>query len=428
MAIPAAIRRRRAALTGRASTCEGAGRADSPEACILEGYGGAAGQATKRHAPPAAKACEGDPRRHDVRMTTPPTASVAPRSGGWCDAHLDLAYLAALGHDLSVGLGPGHERCATLPDLAAAPVTLCFGTIYIEPGLQPDADGVVPRWGYVDRDDLEHAARAARWQLEWYLAGERAGRLRIVRWREDLEDLAANASPPRLAVVLLVEGADGIAGAADLPGWFDAGVRVLGLAWARGTRAAGGNATTEGLSDEGRELVLACDELGILHDASHLSDRAFDELLATTPRRIVATHSNARRLLGDPAAARHLADRQIEAIAARDGAIGLNLYGRFLARDRAATLADALDHVEAIASIAGRDRVGLGSDLDGGFTTADLPEGVRHPTQYASLDRGLAQRGWTEAERADFRSATWLRILRASLPSRPSAERTRPRH
>lgn len=351
-------------------------------------------------------------------MTTP-NPFARTRSEAWCDAHLDLAYLAALGHDLEVEVGPGHDRCATIPDLASGPVGLCFGTIYIEPGLEPDAEGRMPRWGYRDREDLEHASRAARLQLDWYLAGERAGRLRIVRWREDLDELADPSSP--LAVVLLVEGADGIAGAEEMPWWFEAGVRVLGLAWSRGTRAAGGNATTEGLSTEGRELVAACDELGILHDASHLSDRAFEALLDATSARIVATHSNSRRLLGDPTAARHLADRQIEAIAARDGAVGLNLFGRFLARGRPATLDDALDHVEAIASIAGRDRVGLGSDLDGGFSTAELPEGVRHPSQYPALDEGLAARGWNASERADFRAATWIRILRASLPNRPRA-------
>jgi len=357
----------------------------------------------------------------------PPTPTPLDRGPRWCDAHLDLAYLATLGHDLDLELGPGHERCATLPDLATAPVGLCLGTIYIEPGLAPDASGAMPPWSYRDREDREQAARAARLQLEWYLAREREERLRIVRWREDLDDLGAFDDPAApLAVVLLVEGADGIAGAAELPWWFESGVRVLGLAWSRGTRAAGGNATTEGLSKEGRELVAACDELGILHDVSHLSDRAFDELLSATSRRVVATHSNARRLLGDPTAARHLADGQIEAIAARDGAVGLNLYGRFLARDRPATLEDALDHVEALASIAGRDRVGLGSDLDGGFSTLELPEGLRHPSQYPALERGLAERRWTESERADFRSGTWLRILRASLPSRP-APRSSPR-
>ena len=365
-------------------------------------------------------------------MSTPSTVSDridAPRRM-WCDAHLDLAYLAMLGHDLSIEVGPGRERCASLPDLAAAPVGLCLATIYLEPGLAPGADGRMPPWGYRDRDDLEHASRAARRQLDWYRAEEDAGRIRIVRSREDLErveEASAPASGTPLAVVLLVEGADGIAGAADLPWWFDRGVRVLGLAWSRGTRAAGGNATTEGLSAEGRELVAACDDLGILHDASHLSDRAFDDLLEATPRRIVATHSNARRLLGDPNAARHLADRQIEAIAERDGAIGLNLYGRFLARDRPATLEDALDHVEALASIAGRNRVGLGSDLDGGFTTADLPEGVRHPADYGSLERGLAARGWSAGDLEAFRCGTWLRILRASLPDRPTSSPARPR-
>lgn len=389
---------------------------------------GGVGQATTRKSLDEAIG----PRVAMMGLMTLPTTSTQPEDRlPWCDAHLDLAYLAALGHDLSTPLGVGRERCATLPDLAAAPVGLCLGTIYIEPGLEPDADGVMPDWGYRDRDDLEHAAHAARVQLEWYHRADREGRIRLVRWREDLDRIEASpgflAGSP-MAVVLLVEGADGIAGASELAWWFDAGVRVLGLAWAQGTRAAGGNATTEGLSREGRELVEAADELGILHDVSHLSDRAFEDLLDHTSARVVATHSNARRLLGDPKAARHLSDRQIAAIAARDGAIGLNLFGRFLARDRPATLEDALDHVEALASIAGRDRVGLGSDLDGGFSTAELPEGVRHPSQYPTLDRGLADRGWTAEERHAFRSGAWLRTLRSALPPRPSGRSAPPRH
>ena len=233
-------------------------------------------------------------------------------------------------------------------------------------------------------------------------------------WREDLEE----PRDPRLRVVILVEGADCIRGGEELSWWFERGVRVLGLAWAMGTRAAGGNRIHGGLSAEGRDLVAAADQLGILHDASHLADAAFDDLLACTDRRVVATHSNARWLLEDGDNQRHLTRAQIRSIAERDGAIGLNLYGNFLASGRDATLEDCVRHVEAIAEIAGRGRVGLGSDLDGGFGTDRLPEGLRHPSQYRDLEAALADRGWRDAERRDFRRDTWLRILRASLPSR----------
>lgn len=328
----------------------------------------------------------------------------------WVDAHLDLAYLAELGRDLEARIGPGQRDCCSLPDLAEAPVDLCLGTIFIEPGL----DHATHPWGYRDRNDRAAAAAAGRRQLARYEALEQAGRIRIVRWREDLDE----PRDARLRVVILVEGADCIRGGEELSWWFERGVRVLGLAWAMGTRAAGGNKIHGGLSAEGRDLVAAADQLGILHDASHLADAAFDDLLACTDRRVVATHSNARWLLEDGDNQRHLTRAQIRSIAERDGAIGLNLYGNFLASGRDATLEDCVRHVEAIAEIAGRDRVGLGSDLDGGFGTDRLPEGLRHPSQYRDLEAALADRGWRDAERRDFRRDTWLRILRASLPSR----------
>jgi membrane dipeptidase len=59
-------------------------------------------------------------------------------------------------------------------------------------------------------------------------------------------------------------------------------VRVVGMAWARGSRWAGGNGTKGPLTAGGRDLVQAFDALGILHDVSHLSDEAFDGLCAAS--------------------------------------------------------------------------------------------------------------------------------------------------
>ncbi len=329
----------------------------------------------------------------------------------WFDAHLDLAYLAELGRDLTRPIGVGGSHCATLPDLAEAPVECCLATIFCEPGL----DDPSQPWGYRDSDDRVAARRAAVRQLDRYLALEACGAIEVLRWREDLDTPGSG----RMRIAILVEGADGIDGGEDLAWWFDRGVRVLGLAWARGTRAAGGNAAPRGLSGEGRDLVAAADALGVLHDASHLADAAFADLLARSDRRVIASHSNARWLMGSGENQRHLTRDQVAEIARREGAVGLNLYGRFLAEDRSATLEDCLRHVEAIAEIAGRERVGLGSDLDGGFGTAELPEGLRHPAQFPALDHGLAARGWSHEERRGFRCGNWFRVLRESLPPRP---------
>ncbi|MBM4110159.1 MAG: peptidase M19 [Phycisphaerae bacterium] len=319
----------------------------------------------------------------------------------WCDGHLDLAYLALRGHDLLAEVDDPHARCVSLPALARGRVRTVLGTIFTERG--PEAAGTP--WGY-DALDPQSAFNAGVRQLEWYESMERAGHLRIVRSCADL------GSPAPLRVVLLMEGADPIRSPEDVAWWHERGVRVVGLTWALGSRHAGGNGAHGGLTALGRETVAAMDEHLLLHDASHLADAALDDLLDASPRAVVASHSNCRALVDERQ--RHLRDDQIASIAARGGVIGLNLYGSFLAHGREATLDDAIAHIRRVASIAGRDRCCLGSDLDGGFTPMQVPEGVRGPDQFDALDAGLAADGWTDLERESFAWGAWDRTLRAT--------------
>ena len=319
----------------------------------------------------------------------------------WCDGHLDLAYLALHGHDLRAEVTDPAARCVSLPALARGRVTTVLGTIFTERG----PEGAGTPWGY-DALDAQGAFEAGVRQLEWYESMERAGDLRIVRCAADLD------APAPLRVVLLMEGADPIRSPEDVAWWHARGVRVVGLTWALGSRHAGGNAAHGGLTALGRETVAALDAHRVLHDASHLADAALDDLLACTSRAVMASHSNCRALADDRQ--RHLRDDQIAAVAARGGVVGLNLYGSFLVHGREATLDDALAHVRHVASIAGRDRCCLGSDLDGGFTPMQVPRGVRAPDQLDALDAGLAEAGWSDDDRESFAWRAWDRILRAT--------------
>ena len=170
--------------------------------------------------------------------------------------------------------------------------------------------------------DAAGAEAAGRRQLDWYLDQERRGRIGIVRSIDDLERREG------LQVVLLMECADPIRSPEDAAWWVARGVRLVGMSWGRGSRYAGGNATPGPLTASGRELVSTLDDLGVGHDASHLSRASFDDLLERSTGPVCATHSNAAALIGDDP--RHLLDDQIRAIRDRDGIVGLNLFGRFL--------------------------------------------------------------------------------------------------
>lgn len=338
------------------------------------------------------------------------SSNEAPRF--WADGHLDLAYLAVNGRDMSAAVGDDAPHALTLESLREGSVRVALGTIFTEMGGDPATERVA----YRDADDREGAHRAGLVQLEWYERMEAAGALRIVRTRADLAATVAGDGP--LGIVLLMECADPIRHPGEAAWWHARGVRVVGLSWGHGSRYAGGNARPGGLTPEGRGLVEALDALGVLHDASHLSREAFDDLLEASDARVVATHSNAAALLPD--SPRHLLDAQIAEIAARDGWIGLNLYGRFLADGRRATLDDCVRHAMHAARIAGGARIGLGSDLDGGFGREALPLGLQSVRDYPRLLEALVEAGYgaTGGTRAGFAHANLLRVLDASLPAR----------
>ena len=328
----------------------------------------------------------------------------------WFDGHLDLAYLGVGGRDLRAPLAADAQGACSFPDLRSGGVRAALGTIFTELGANPSVDPA----GYRDSEDVEGAHRAGLRQLEWYEARERDGDLEIVRDATHLDEALAGRRE-RLAVVLLMECADPIRTPDEVAWWHARGLRVVGMSWAYGSRYSGGNARSGGIAPIGRRLVEALDACGILHDASHLSRAAFDELLALTSRPVVATHSNAQALL--PANERHLTDAQIAAIRDRDGWIGLNLFGRFLADGRPATIQDCVAHALHVASIAGPGRIGLGSDLDGGFGRESLPAGIRSPVDYARLLEALEAAGLfaRSASPAGFAHANLARVVRGAL-------------
>jgi len=320
------------------------------------------------------------------------------------DGHLDLAYLALQGVDLLSASNDAGRFGVNLPSLALGGFGLVLGTIFTE-------RGSAEAWGYPADDDGSAAEAAGMRQLRMYEELEARGEIRIVRRRKDLEGLGTDGP---LRVVILMECADPIRSPRHAQAWFDAGVRVVGMAWAHGSRYCGGNGQDGPLNAAGIELVQAFDALGMLHDASHLSRQSFDDLMQATDRCVVASHSNCAAITAD--VPRHLTDAQIRAIAARGGLCGLNLFGKFLAKDRPATLDDAVRHVLHVRALAGDGAIALGSDFDGGFTPLDCPAGAQRPEELPLLEAALAKAGLTATDLRGFQHGNWLRVLRAALP------------
>ncbi|HSZ06876.1 MAG TPA: dipeptidase [Solirubrobacteraceae bacterium] len=237
----------------------------------------------------------------------------------------------------------------------------------------------------VDRDDnviefpyapaVEHASAAAHASevAGRLVALEREGFLRLARTIEDVDRALKGEGPP--VGVLHLEGAEAIdTGLEALDFWYAAGLRSLGPVWSRANDFAYGVPFISpsspdvgpGLSPAGCALVTRCAELGILVDLSHLNEAGFwdVERLAVGP--LVASHSAAHALCPS---SRNLTDRQLDAIGASRGLVGIVFSCPFLrqdfARDENTPLELIVQHARYVADRIGVAHVALGSDFDG---------------------------------------------------------------
>jgi membrane dipeptidase len=337
------------------------------------------------------------------------------------DAHLDLAYLAELGRDMSVPLDqaadPHPPAAVTLPELQRAGVTACLGTIFLEATDTPSRGE--EQVCYPPGDANEAYFKGVN-QLNHYHLWKKEGFIRFFNDPED-EPLPASSSSSAgpINVGILIECADPIIEPHHLSFWSGRGVVAISLSWAVESRYAGGNSTNVGLTDLGRKLIEEMARLNIVLDLSHLSQRATYDALDFTDVRICATHSNCRSLLGDqnnPAWQRHLDDDTIKTIASRKGIIGLNLFKQFiqwpLAETDRPSIAKAVDHIDHICQLTGSaQHVGIGSDLDGGFGACDLPIGINRAADMRVVLDELSNRNYSDTEIRNIAHDNWAEFF-----------------
>ena len=186
-------------------------------------------------------------------------------------------------------------------------------------------------------------------------------------------DLAFAVAVEKRAAMFTVEGGGGLfAESEELRNLYRMGLRLLGPIW--DTNELGCSAWEKndtGLTNDGKELVERCSEMGIIIDVSHMSDKAFYDTLEVSGYPVVATHSNFRELCSSP---RNLTLDMARRIAARGGVIGMNLYPDFLADDGSADPDAVFRQVDFALERLGEDTLALGLDIDG--TDGKYPAGI----------------------------------------------------
>jgi len=264
----------------------------------------------------------------------------------------------------------------------------------------------------------------------------------------------------KIAAMFGVEGGHMIEDDLDkLKALYDRGARYLTLthniapSWA--TSAA--DETTKpdlphkGLTDFGKQVVQRMNQLGMIIDVSHAGEQTFWDVIKTTTKPIIASHSSVYSLVPHR---RNLKDEQIKAIAKNGGVIQINfnpgfidstvgkketsflekhaaendsllksgmgdfyaldyLYNKYAdeSKQMRPPLSMLIQHIEYIVNLVGVDYVGLGSDFDGINLTPQLLDDV---TTYPLITKALVEKGYSKKDITKILGGNFLRVLKAN--------------
>jgi membrane dipeptidase len=273
----------------------------------------------------------------------------------------------------------------------------------------------------IDFRTQEIACATAQGQLAYYRLLERRGLCRMIQNRTALQESFAewqsNPHNAPFGFVLSMEGADPVLSPDHGADWFQNGLRVIGLAHYGPSAYAHGTGCSGGLTAQGRELLRAMEQLGIILDLTHLADESFWEAAELFGGPVLASHNNCRSITPDE---RQFSDEQIRLLIEREGVIGVAFDAWMLVpgwrrgepNNPRVSLEDAVRHIDHICQLAGDTRhVAIGSDLDGGFGTEQCPEDLDTIADLQKLIPLLNQRGYSDEDFQAIFHGNWMRFF-----------------
>jgi membrane dipeptidase len=241
--------------------------------------------------------------------------------------------------------------------------------------------------------------------------------------------------------------------------YYDMGVRYISPAWSVSTSWAGssGDAIGEkrGLNDFGKQVIHEMNRLGMMVDVSHVSDKTFWDIVNTSTKPVIATHSGCRAIANVP---RNLTDDMIVALAKTGGVVNVIFYPEHiepgwsekkkkvdaeiaplverasaeekgnaaqkkLARDRVRSqeylkrlppvyVSRIVDHIDHVVKLVGIDHVGIGSDFDG---VQAVPADLKSVADLPNLTKELLKRGYSQADIDKILGGNMLRVMEQTM-------------
>jgi membrane dipeptidase len=217
-------------------------------------------------------------------------------------------------------------------------------------------------------------------------------------------------------IMLHLEGLNVFDGSAasweQLEQWRELGVRSVGTHWNVENKLGGGTLQPDvGLTNLGREVIQYLEYNHLVFDLAHISRQGFMDAAAVSTRPLYVSHGNVDALCPN---VRNYTDEQLRMIAQSGGVIGVFFANSFVVgKDRVATIADVVAHINYIKDSIGIDYVAIGTDLGG--IMSGVVTGLEHVNQLGNLESALLQENYRVDDIEKIFYKNGLRVLQAHL-------------
>ena len=355
------------------------------------------------------------------------------------DTHNDVLLRAMEGEDITVETNRGHSD---LVRLKKGGVDIQVFAVWVDPVA-------------FEKNSFKRANQMI--DTLYSIVKRNQDKIAIVTKSSEIESALKEG---KICAVIGVEGGHAIENSIEkLEELYRRGVRYLGLTWNNSVDWASSafDETTnpeklkvKGLSEFGRKVVQKMNELGMIVDVSHLGEQAFWDVIRTTKKPVIASHSSVYKLCPHY---RNLKDEQIKAIAQTGGVVFVNFYAEYIdstfgtkrkqieekykakfdsirilyehdqraysearrqlmrkvSEELRPPLDLLIDHIDYIAKLVGVDHVGIGSDFDGISIT---PLEMDDVTFLPNITRELLKRGYSVEDIKKILGGNFLRVFK----------------
>ncbi|MCB1696763.1 MAG: membrane dipeptidase [Halioglobus sp.] len=193
-----------------------------------------------------------------------------------------------------------------------------------------------------------------------------------------------------------------------------------------------------GLSMAGVDLIKKCNELRIIVDGVHNSDKDVFDMIEFSSSPVIISHSNAKAVYNHP---RNVPDDLIKAIGQKGGVVGAVGWPTFVSESQFPTFDQFFAHIEHIIEVAGIDHASIGMDyfamsrglmeddvaqklydqiIASGVWTAKeygrppyvYPTGLATPATFYNITNGLLSRGYSVEDTQKVMGGNLMRVMK----------------